>query len=513
MGSSLFRVVIQVSLQMALPLFLVFLCTTILRNYIRAATFLTIKKILLIGLLIAMVSAYWGPLIQIKSLSNNIPLPDLPAVLSGQIFEKEIILSGNNTANSVIPNRDAVFLIFEGIWFCGMVLYAYQMVQRNIQLIYSVQHIPTCDQTNIRDLCNKLCQEIGLKKPPVLAFSSEVISPKTVGWIRPVIVLPDHDLSLSDDKFRLLLLHELYHFKGQDNGWKLLSSIVFSIYWFHPLVRWLVSSFAVECELACDEKVLKGATASITREYAEMLILFSSRKGPPASHSTLQSGLKSDFFAAKLRMEQVFLLESKRLGYSFLLVCICFLSLFSGVIGAPKSALLSAPVKSILDSPQQVYANLSPYTSEQQMFCIPISPSKLVNRKNINKSGKTYRSIFYFLATEENKTVVSVCNGVVVETQLKERGDLNEAELKLSPLGKYIIVDCGNGLLVRYTFLDSILVQPGQTVAVGDVLGTAGHTGSSYGNTDQCGLSILQDGVMIDPLPFFALDIPIEEIP
>ena len=71
MGSSLFRVVIQVSLQMALPLFLVFLCTTILRKHIRAATFLTIKKILLIGLLIAMVSAYWGPLIQIKSLSDK----------------------------------------------------------------------------------------------------------------------------------------------------------------------------------------------------------------------------------------------------------------------------------------------------------------------------------------------------------------------------------------------------------------------------------------------------------
>lgn len=90
---------------------------------------------------------------------------------------------------------------------------------------------------------------------------------------------------------------------------------------------------------------------------------------------------------------------------------------------------------------------------------------------------------------------------------------MSEEELMLSSLGKYIIVDCGNGLLIRYTFLDSILVQPGQTVAVGDVLGTAGHTGSSYGNTDQCGLSILQDGVMIDPLPFFALDIPIEEIP
>ena len=496
MGSSLFRVVIQVSLQMALPLFLVFLCTTILRNYIRAATFLTIKKILLIGLLIAMVSAYWGPLLQIKSLSDNIPLPDFPAVLSGQIFEKEIILLRNNTANSVIPDREAVFLIFEGIWFCGMVLYAYQMVQRNIQLICSVQHIPTCDQTNIRDLCNKLCQEIGLKKPPVLAFSSEVISPKTVGWIRPVIVLPDHDLSLSDDKFRLLLLHELYHFKGQDNGWKLLSSIVFSIYWFHPLVRWLVSSFAVECELACDEKVLKGATASITREYAEMLILFSSRKGPPASHSTLQSGLKSDFFAAKLRMEQAFLSESKRPGYFFSFVLIFFILPFWGVI-----AFLDSPNIDFLASAKPVS-----YFLEE-----PITADKIINRKS-EKNG-IYRNTLYFLAESEKGTVTSISEGVVVTTQHKGTGELSEEELMLSSLGKYIIVDCGNGLLIRYTFLDSILVQPGQTVAVGDVLGAAGHTGSSYGNTDQCGLSILQDGVMIDPLPFFALDIPIEEIP
>ena len=80
-------------------------------------------------------------------------------------------------------------------------------------------------------------------------------------------------------------------------------------------------------------------------------------------------------------------------------------------------------------------------------------------------------------------------------------------------LGKYLVLHCGNGLSVRYTFLDSVAVEPGQHVSAGDVLGTAGHTGASYGDTDQCGVYVMQDGLMVDPLLFFDIDVPIQEIP
>ena len=53
------------------------------------------------------------------------------------------------------------------------------------------------------------------------------------------------------------------------------------------------------------------------------------------------------------------------------------------------------------------------------------------------------------------------------------------------------------------TYLDSVLVEVGQWVSAGDILGTVGNTGGSYGYPDQCGIYVMQDGLMVDPTLFF----------
>ena len=82
----------------------------------------------------------------------------------------------------------------------------------------------------------------------------------------------------------------------------------------------------------------------------------------------------------------------------------------------------------------------------------------------------------------------------------------------MSSLGKYAIIDYGDGLTVRYTFLSSVAVQVGQTVSAGDILGVVGHTGASYGDIDQCGIYVMQEGTMVDPLLFFDVDVPVQII-
>lgn len=526
MVSALFRAVLLISLQITLPLLLVYLCSGFFRDHVRSATFLKIKKTLLVGALLAFIPAYWGPLIKIQNLTDNISLPDLHIDLSDMIFEKEIILSGNDVISVVAPNRITIIMLFEGIWFCGMILYAYRTIQKNIQLIYSIQNIPKSDSPDIRDLCNELCREIGIKDPPPVILAPGSNSPKTVGWLQPVIILPNQSASLSNDNFKMLLLHELYHYKGKDNGWKLLSSIVFTVFWFHPLIRWLVFSFSIECELACDEKVLKGTSLSTKHSYSEMLIYFSSQKNPFVPPPDLQSGVKSSLAIAKLRMKQVYLSESKQSAYALLFLSILSVLVFGEMVGYTNSPVfLSAsktgPVNSLLAEVRTTLLETNPkgYIFEQRSqafppqdsFQWPIITDSVFNQKS--EGNDTYRNLLCFLAIGENKTVVSACDGIISAIQGKDIGDLSVEELPLSPLGKYIIVDCGNGLSIRYTFLDSILVQPGQAVSAGDALGIAGHTGASYGDADQCGIYILQDGVMVDPLPYFDIDIPIEEIP
>ncbi len=154
-------------------------------------------------------------------------------------------------------------------------------------------------------------------------------------------------------------------------------------------------------------------------------------------------------------------------------------------------------------------------TDANQTLQMPLTATCILNWKNENK-GKdnfAYSSYLYFIAEESDKSVLAGCNGIISIVQAKSVDELSEEELSLGPLGKYVVLDCGNGLSVRYTFLDSVAVEPGQHVSAGDVLGTAGHTGASYGDTDQCGVYVMQDGLMVDPLLFFDIDVPIQEIP
>lgn len=69
--------------------------------------------------------------------------------------------------------------------------------------------------------------------------------------------------------------------------------------------------------------------------------------------------------------------------------------------------------------------------------------------------------------------------------------------------GNYILVDHGGGLFSGYAHLSAILVEVGDTVQVGDLIGEIGSTGRSSG--PHLHLEIALSGAWVDPLEFAAL--------
>lgn len=57
-----------------------------------------------------------------------------------------------------------------------------------------------------------------------------------------------------------------------DHLWKLLSYVLLSIYWFHPLCWSAYVLFCRDVELACDEKVIRGYDGVRKRAYSEALL-------------------------------------------------------------------------------------------------------------------------------------------------------------------------------------------------------------------------------------------------
>jgi D-alanyl-D-alanine endopeptidase (penicillin-binding protein 7) len=81
-----------------------------------------------------------------------------------------------------------------------------------------------------------------------------ISSPVTVGWLRPVILVPVALLSnMPCDFLEALLAHELAHIKRYDYLVNLLQSILEILLFYHPVVWWLSRQIRVEREKIADD--------------------------------------------------------------------------------------------------------------------------------------------------------------------------------------------------------------------------------------------------------------------
>src|SRR5262249_40662637 len=99
---------------------------------------------------------------------------------------------------------------------------------------------------------------------------ADVQTPILTGLVRPVILLPQSAHNWSDDQKRMVLVHELTHFRQGDCWANLFAQIVRALFSFHPAVWLLVSQMSREQELTCDEAVV--ASGHSAHDYAGFLL-------------------------------------------------------------------------------------------------------------------------------------------------------------------------------------------------------------------------------------------------
>ncbi len=141
-----------------------------------------------------------------------------------------------------------------------------------------------------------------------LCVSSEVTVPAAIGFFRAAIVFPAWLLpQLSPEEIKVILLHELAHFRRWDDWTNLAQKVVKAVFFFHPAVWWIESRLTLEREMACDDMVL-AQTAS-PRAYASSLISFA-EKLQNARALTLSQALVSRMRDMSLRVAEI--LDAKR---------------------------------------------------------------------------------------------------------------------------------------------------------------------------------------------------------
>ncbi len=118
----------------------------------------------------------------------------------------------------------------------------------------------------------QLARRVGLRRSVRVLITRSPFGPAVTGLLRPTLLMPEGLLAeKTPAELKPLLAHELIHIRRGDLWAGLLQTIVLSLWWFHPLIRWAVRQSMAKAERCCDEAVLAELRCR-PRQYAQSLL-------------------------------------------------------------------------------------------------------------------------------------------------------------------------------------------------------------------------------------------------
>ncbi len=102
------------------------------------------------------------------------------------------------------------------------------------------------------------------------ATSARCATPITVGFLSPVLILPEGWERWPPAHLEAILTHEREHARRHDPLVQWLALLNRAIFWFHPLAWWLERRLAVLAEEACDAAVIRAGHSP--QDYSACLI-------------------------------------------------------------------------------------------------------------------------------------------------------------------------------------------------------------------------------------------------
>jgi TonB family protein len=121
-----------------------------------------------------------------------------------------------------------------------------------------------------REFSATLSRSLGIRHPVDVLESGMGSMPMTFGILRSAVFMPSDAGTWSEERRRIVLLHELAHVRRGDVATHLLARAALAVYWWNPLAWKAWREFLKEREHATDDLVLNaGARAS---EYANHLL-------------------------------------------------------------------------------------------------------------------------------------------------------------------------------------------------------------------------------------------------
>ncbi|MDE6749351.1 MAG: M56 family metallopeptidase [Lachnospiraceae bacterium] len=169
-----------------------------------------------------------------------------------------------------------------------------------------------------------------------------VKSPFTIGFLYPIIVLPEQN---NMEDLSLYLSHELSHIRNHDALWKSIAFLTMLIHWYNPLAYFLFYELCVACEKNCDEMVTQPLDETQKVHYENLIIEAAKHK------SDIGTLFVDAFFTNKKQTKERILFMTRKNHKSHYRKIITALVIFLAVLSMPISVLAYQPISVYHDIP------------------------------------------------------------------------------------------------------------------------------------------------------------------
>ena len=176
-----------------------------------------------------------------------------------------------------VPDLDEVVVSWQAWvvagWLCGAVFFTLRLGGAcwGVRQLRKTS-LPIVD-AELQHCFERVRARLGLSGSVILRASRVIESPLTLGWWKPVVLIPVSMTSaLPPNHWEPIFAHELMHVRRCDFFFNLVMVGLRSALFYHPAVAWMVRQIQVEREAACDGQVVRTTGYRSRVSYASALL-------------------------------------------------------------------------------------------------------------------------------------------------------------------------------------------------------------------------------------------------
>lgn len=157
----------------------------------------------------------------------------------------------NDSITAFLPFASIIYLLLLAIPVFRLIINIRQVMLIRNRRIKKIE-------VQWRLFIKRMVSLLEIKKPVQIWISENISSLITIGFLKPVILVPLAAINnLNEHQMEAVLLHELVHIKRNDYLLNMITVIIKTIFYYNPFTRNLVSIIEDEREKNCDEWVLQ----------------------------------------------------------------------------------------------------------------------------------------------------------------------------------------------------------------------------------------------------------------